>query len=82
MLGQNDISPSRISFDLFLQMVPKLFQKHSKSQVFLANTKITVTCSCYLPFLLNVFEHFCRSRKTKLNSVSCLKQITVTFLTC
>lgn len=83
----NNVRSNRhISFQLglaltfFYTMVPKLFQKHSKVQVFLANRKITVSPSSYLPFLLNVLEHFRRSRRTKFNSLSCLKQIKVTFL--
>lgn len=69
-----------LALTFFCKMMPKLLQKHSKVQVSLVNTMVTVSPSSYLPFLLNVLEHFPRSRRFSFKSLPCLKEIKVTFL--
>lgn len=64
----------------FCKMMPKLLQKHIKVQGSCANTTVTVSPSSYLPFLLNVLEHFPRSRGIMFKSLPCLMEIKVTFL--
>lgn len=64
----------------FCKMMPKLLQKHSKVQGSCANKMVTVSPSSYLPFLLNVLEHFPRSRGIMFKSLPCLMEIKVTFL--